>query len=142
MRADADIVLQQILASDDSLRQQWEKEQKLKDDPRITEIGQFLRKYSVDELPQLWNVFKGDMSLVGPRPVLLDELKRYAHSKVYYVETSPGITGLWQISGRNDLSYETRVHLDAWYVRNWSIWYDITILVKTIKVVITRDGAY
>jgi len=142
MRTDAETVLKQLLASDARLRQEWEEEQKLKEDPRITAIGQFLRKFSIDELPQLWNVFKGDMSLVGPRPVMREELKRYGYSQFYYLETSPGITGLWQISGRNDLSYETRVHLDAWYVRNWSIWYDITILFKTIRVVITRDGAY
>ena len=142
MRVDADTVLEELLSDNHEMREQWEKEQKLKDDPRITKIGQFLREYSIDELPQLWNVFKGDMSLVGPRPVLADELERYGNSVAYYLETPPGMTGLWQISGRNNLSYETRVNLDTWYVRNWSLWYDVTILFKTIKVVVMREGAY
>jgi len=142
MVVDADSVLDEILSGNLEFRDQWVREQKLKDDPRITQIGRRLRKYSLDELPQLWNVLKGDMSLVGPRPVLADELARYGNSASYYLQIPPGITGLWQVSGRNNLSYETRVNLDSWYVRNWSLWYDITILFKTIKVVFTRDGAY
>jgi undecaprenyl-phosphate galactose phosphotransferase len=101
-----------------------------------------LRRTSLDELPQLWNVIKGEMSLVGPRPVIEEELERYGDQVGYYLEIRPGITGLWQISGRNDTSYDDRVALDSWYVRNWSLWYDLVILVKTINVVVGRRGAY
>lgn len=142
MHRDADKLLKELLNNNPEMRQEFEKTQKLKDDPRVTEIGKFIRKTSIDELPQLWNVFIGEMSLVGPRPVRQDELELYGVQGKYYLETPPGITGLWQISGRNDVGYDTRVNLDTWYVRNWSLWYDITILAKTVKVVLFQQGAY
>ena len=135
-------VLEEILASDAPARAEWERDFKLKNDPRITPIGAFLRESSLDELPQLWNVLKGEMSLVGPRPIIEEELQRYGDQVGYYLEAPPGMTGLWQISGRNNTGYEDRVALDSWYARNWSLWYDLVILVKTVKVVIARKGAY
>lgn len=136
-------VLARILAEDPAARAEWDKTYKLKNDPRVTPFGQFLRKSSLDELPQLFNVLKGEMSLVGPRPVVPDELERYGESKVYYLEVRPGLTGLWQISGRSDLDYDQRVNLDTWYVRNWTLWYDILILFKTVLVVPSKaSGAY
>jgi Undecaprenyl-phosphate galactose phosphotransferase, WbaP/exopolysaccharide biosynthesis polyprenyl glycosylphosphotransferase len=135
-------ILQNLLATDPDARAEWEKDFKLKNDPRITPIGHFIRKTSLDELPQLWNVLKGEMSLVGPRPVVEAELERYGADVDYYFMTKPGMTGLWQVSGRNDTDYTTRVYLDTWYVKNWSLWYDIAIMFKTINVVLRRDGAY
>ena len=130
------------LGENPTMREEWEREFKLKDDPRITSIGHFLRRTSLDELPQLWNVLRGDMSLVGPRPVVEVELEKYGDDVDYYLHVKPGMTGLWQVSGRNDVDYETRVALDAWYVRNWSLWNDLVILIKTVRVVLQRDGAY
>ncbi len=115
---------------------------KLQDDPRVTRVGRWLRRTSIDELPQIWNVLIGEMSLVGPRPLLERELPDYGDSIRLYYKTKPGITGLWQISGRSGTSFGARVAMDAWYVRNWSIWYDIAILVKTVGVVLRGDGAY
>lgn len=135
-------VLEELLANDAEAKAEWEKDFKLKNDPRVTPIGQVLRKTSLDELPQLWNVLKGEMSLVGPRPVVKEELKRYNQDVEYYLMVKPGMTGLWQVSGRSDTDYATRVYFDSWYVKNWSIWYDIAILFKTAKVVLARDGAY
>jgi len=135
-------VLEKLLRENPAAREEWEREFKLRDDPRITGIGQLLRRTSLDELPQLWNVLRGEMSLVGPRPVVCDELKLYGEDVSYYLQVRPGMTGLWQVSGRNDVDYETRVALDAWYVRNWSLWTDIVILFKTVRVVLARDGAY
>lgn len=135
-------VLENLLAADPVAKAEWDKDFKLKNDPRITRIGQFLRKTSLDELPQLWNVLKGDMSLVGPRPIVQDELSRYGANKEYYLMTNPGMTGLWQVSGRSDTDYDRRVYLDVWYAKNWSLWYDIAILFKTIHVVVHHDGAY
>ncbi|MGH8491760.1 MAG: undecaprenyl-phosphate galactose phosphotransferase WbaP [Moraxellaceae bacterium] len=135
-------VLEALLSKNAEARAEWEQEFKLRNDPRITPIGDFLRRSSLDELPQLWNVLKGEMSLVGPRPVIHDELEKYAEDVSYYLQVRPGMTGLWQVSGRNDVDYDTRVALDAWYVRNWSLWNDIVILLKTMKVVLRRDGAY
>ncbi|WP_067708484.1 MULTISPECIES: undecaprenyl-phosphate galactose phosphotransferase WbaP [unclassified Erwinia] len=135
-------VLEEVLRTDPVARAEWDKDFKLKNDPRITRIGHFIRKTSLDELPQLWNVVRGDMSLVGPRPVIEDELERYAGDVDYYFMAKPGMTGLWQVSGRNDVDYETRVYFDSWYVKNWSLWNDIAILFKTIGVVLKRDGAY
>ena len=142
MAPNADQLLADLLARDPEARAEWERDFKLKNDPRITPIGQFLRKTSLDEIPQLWNVLKGDMSLVGPRPVVTAELARYGNQVDYYLEAKPGITGLWQISGRNDVSYDTRVYLDAWYVKNWSLFNDIVILLRTVKVIFRKDGAY
>ncbi|CAI2137015.1 Putative colanic biosynthesis UDP-glucose lipid carrier transferase [Serratia fonticola] len=135
-------VLQNLLESDPIARAEWNKDFKLKNDPRITRVGKFIRKTSLDELPQLFNVLKGEMSLVGPRPVIEKELERYAGDVDYYLMAKPGMTGLWQVSGRNDVDYDTRVYFDAWYVKNWSLWNDIAILFKTINVVLKRDGAY
>lgn len=115
---------------------------KLEKDPRVTTVGRFLRKTSLDELPQLWNVFKGDMSLVGPRPIVEKEIVRYGRVFKLYTSVKPGITGLWQVSGRNDIGYDERVQLDRFYVQHWSPWLDIYILARTIITLIRRDGAY
>ncbi|EAA1545436.1 TPA: undecaprenyl-phosphate galactose phosphotransferase [Salmonella enterica] len=135
-------VLKELLANDPIARAEWEKDFKLKNDPRITAVGRFIRKTSLDELPQLFNVLKGDMSLVGPRPIVSDELERYCDDVDYYLMAKPGMTGLWQVSGRNDVDYDTRVYFDSWYVKNWTLWNDIAILFKTVKVVFHRNGAY
>jgi len=135
-------VLEDLLDTNEEARAEWEKDFKLKDDPRITQIGHFIRKTSLDELPQLYNVLKGEMSLVGPRPVIRDELERYSEDVEYYLMVKPGMTGLWQVSGRNDVDYATRVYFDSWYVKNWSLWNDIAILFKTVNVVLGRKGAY
>lgn len=142
MRVDAEKQLRDILTSNPELRAEWEREFKLKDDPRVSAIGHLLRRTSLDELPQIFNVIKGDMSLVGPRPVIQAELERYGDDVDYFLMVRPGMTGLWQVSGRNNVDYDTRVYLDTWYVKNWSLWYDIAILFKTIRVVLKRDGAY
>jgi undecaprenyl-phosphate galactose phosphotransferase len=142
MVVDADRVLAELLKNDVTAREEWERDFKLKNDPRVTRIGRFLRRTSLDELPQLWNVIRGEMSLVGPRPIVEAELLRYGDDSCYYLMARPGMTGLWQVSGRNDADYRTRVYLDAWYVRNWSLWYDVAILFKTALVVFRRDGAY
>lgn len=135
-------VLNELLKTDPIAKEEWETSFKLKNDPRITKIGAFLRKTSLDELPQLFNVLKGEMSLVGPRPVIAEELERYNDKVDYYLLSKPGITGLWQVSGRSDVDYDTRVYLDTWYVKNWSMWNDIAILFKTVSVVLKKDGAY
>jgi Undecaprenyl-phosphate galactose phosphotransferase WbaP len=142
MVPDAETKLQTLLQNHPQLKLEWDKEHKLKDDPRISKLGAFLRRTSLDELPQLFNVLKSEMSLVGPRPIVREELQKYGLEKSYYLMVRPGMTGLWQVSGRNDVDYETRVYLDAWYVKNWSLWYDLAILFKTIKVVLWRNGAY
>lgn len=142
MMPNAQEVLEKLLASDAEARAEWGRDFKLKNDPRVTRIGRFLRQSSLDELPQLWNVLRGEMSLVGPRPVIEEELERYENKKDFFLEAKPGITGLWQVSGRNDMTYEERVQLDAWYARNWLIWYDLVILLKTIRVVFGKKGAY
>ena len=142
MVPNAEQVLAQLLERDSAARGEWERDFKLRADPRITPIGAFLRTTSLDELPQLWNVLRGDMSLVGPRPVIQDELARYGEKAAYYLEAKPGITGMWQVSGRNDTDYTERVNLDTWYVKNWNLWYDVAILFKTFRVVFARKGAY
>jgi Undecaprenyl-phosphate galactose phosphotransferase WbaP len=138
----ADRVLQEYLDAHPDLREAWETDHKLKRDPRITRIGGFLRRTSLDELPQLWNILRGEMSLVGPRPIVEEEIARYGDKYNLFTRVIPGLTGLWQVSGRNNISYEERVSLDAYYVRNWSVWLDIYILLRTIWVVITGEGAY
>lgn len=138
----ADGLLEELLRRDPIAKAEWDKDFKLKDDPRINAIGHFLRRTSLDELPQLWNVLKGEMSLVGPRPVVKDELERYAEDAPYYLMVRPGMTGLWQVSGRNDVDYDTRVYFDSWYVKNWSLWVDVAILFKTISAIKGRAGAY
>ncbi len=142
MRVDSYKILRNLLRENKKIRDEWNQNFKLKDDPRITPIGKFLRKTSLDELPQLWNVFCGDMSLVGPRPIIRQELKFYADDLAYYYMVRPGLSGLWQVSGRSDTDYETRVYLDSWYVKNWSFWNDIIILAKTVRVVLMGKGAY
>lgn len=120
---------------------EWDETQKLRNDPRITRLGQFLRVTSLDELPQLINVIRGDMSLVGPRPIVEDEVIRYADDIEHYSAVRPGITGLWQVSGRSDVGYDQRVQLDSTYVREWSFTGDMVILLKTVKVVALRTGS-
>jgi exopolysaccharide production protein ExoY len=137
----ADEALAELLARDPVARAQWEREHKLDDDPRITPIGRFLRKTSLDELPQLFNVVRGEMRLVGPRPIVVQELRRYGAVKRHYLSVNPGMTGLWQVSGRNNTSYEERVELDRHYVESRSLWMDFMILVRTARVVITGHGA-
>ncbi|HCL7529129.1 TPA: undecaprenyl-phosphate galactose phosphotransferase WbaP, partial [Escherichia coli] len=129
-------VLNELLQNDPEAKREWDTTFKLKNDPRITKIGAVLRRTSLDELPQLFNVLKGEMSLVGPRPIITAELERYNEEVDYYLLSKPGMTGLWQVSGRSDVDYETRVYLDAWYVKNWSMWNDIAILFKTVGVVL------
>ncbi|MDX2180556.1 MAG: undecaprenyl-phosphate galactose phosphotransferase WbaP [Bryobacteraceae bacterium] len=133
-------ILDRHLAEDPEAAGEWERERKLRHDPRVTPVGRFLRRTSLDELPQLWNVLRGDMSLIGPRPIPESELPRYPGH--LYFRVSPGLTGLWQVSGRNNTSYAERVFFDEYYVRNWSIWLDLHILMRTIRVVLTGEGAY
>ena len=142
MVQDADQVLQNYLAKNRELRSEWAENQKLKEDPRVTRMGNFLRKSSLDELPQLWNILRGEMSLIGPRPCMPVQIDLYGDVFELYKSVRPGITGLWQVSGRNNTTYEKRVYYDGYYVRNWSIWLDIYILIKTFWVVLSRDGAY
>lgn len=142
MYVDADQLLQEALKRDDVLREEWRRHRKLRCDPRITRIGRFLRKSSLDELPQLWNVLRGEMSLVGPRPIVEEEIDGYGPEFALYCRVTPGITGLWQVSGRNMVTVRDRVRLDSYYVRNWSIWLDLHILARTTKAVLTGEGAY
>lgn len=143
MYQDAIDRLDNILTTDPRANLEWETYFKLRNDPRITRMGAFLRKTSLDELPQIFNVLCGDMSLVGPRPVLEEEItKYYGEYSDYYHMVRPGITGLWQVSGRNNVDYPMRVRLDMWYVLNWSVWLDIMILFRTIRVVLSKEGAY
>jgi len=142
MVCDAESVLEAHLAASPGAAAEWARDQKLRDDPRVTRIGRFLRKSSIDELPQLLNVLKGEMSLVGPRPIVDSECRFYGEDLGFYLQVRPGITGLWQVSGRNNVSYARRVALDGWYVRNWSLWHDIAILCGTVPAVLHRDGAY
>lgn len=141
MRLDADNYLNEIISKDPELRKEWLANFKLNNDPRITWVGKILRKTSLDELPQLFNVLKGDMSLVGPRPILLDEVERYGNQIFDYQSLRPGITGMWQVSGRNSVTYGQRIELNKWYARNWTLWLDLTILIKTIPVVFSRQEA-
>jgi Undecaprenyl-phosphate galactose phosphotransferase WbaP len=143
MYQDAGERLKTILENDEDAKKEYEATFKLKNDPRITKVGEFLRKTSLDELPQIFNVIKGEMSLVGPRPVVQKEIDEYyRENAIYYHQVRPGITGLWQVSGRSDTDYDKRVALDNWYVLNWSIWLDVIILLKTFEVVLARKGAY
>ena len=141
MVQDADAALTECLANDPELRAEWDENHKLTCDPRITRVGSILRKTSLDELPQLWNVLRGDLSLVGPRPIVWDEVDKYQGGFALYKKVKPGLTGLWQVSGRSDTTYAERVRLDAYYVRNWSVWFDIYILIKTPGEVFRYRGA-
>ena len=142
MQVNGDRLLQDALAKDEALREEWLRERKLRCDPRVTRVGKFLRKTSLDELPQFWNVLRGEMSLVGPRPIVEEEIPAYGPNFSLYCRVTPGLTGLWQVSGRNEVSRRDRVRLDSYYVRNWSPWLDLNILARTAKVVITGQGAY
>lgn len=142
MVADSDAVLARHLAENPTARREWEDSHKLRHDPRVTPLGRFLRETSLDELPQLINVIRGEMSLVGPRPIVSSEVPRYASNINAYYSVRPGVTGLWQVSGRSDLGYARRVSLDSQYVSEWSIWGDVRILMKTVWVVFTRSGSY
>ena len=136
-------ILEQHLASNPEIREEWEQFKKLRGkDPRVTRIGRFLRKTSLDELPQIWNVFRGNMSLVGPRPYLPREQEEMKEEFSMIIAAKPGLTGLWQISGRNELAFQDRLKMDQWYVANWTLWLDVEILIKTIAVVLKREGAY
>jgi lipopolysaccharide/colanic/teichoic acid biosynthesis glycosyltransferase len=142
MVVDADRALDEALARDPALAAEWAASRKLTNDPRVTRIGRILRKTSLDELPQLINVLRLEMSLVGPRPIVEDEIPLYGEAIAQYYATRPGLTGLWQVSGRSNTSYAKRVQLDVWYVNNWTIWNDIAVLFKTIPVVLGRQGAH
>ena len=144
MRKGADQMLLQLLERDPLLREEYERDFKLKKDPRITPLGRFLRRTSLDELPQLLNILKGQMSVVGPRPIVWDELERYGRQMDLVLSVRPGLTGLWQVSGRNNLPYETRVRLDLYYVRHRTFWLDLRIILRTIGVVLLPmdRGAY
>ena len=142
MVPNAQEALEQYLKDNPTAREEWERDFKLKDDPRVTRIGKFLRKTSLDELPQLWNVLVGDMSLVGPRPIVRDEIVKYGDYINDFYLVPPGITGVWQVSGRSDTTYEERVLMDSWYVHNWSVWIDIVYLLKTVLAVVKSKGAY
>ncbi len=142
MVKNADRRLESYLDAHPEMRESWERDHKLRNDPRITRVGRFLRQTSLDELPQLWNILRGEMSLVGPRPIVDEEIQRYGEKFGLYTKVTPGLTGLWQVSGRNNLTYEERVSLDAYYVRNWSVWLDLYILIRTVWVVISGEGAY
>lgn len=135
-------VLEEYLSEDPKARTEWNKTHKLRRDPRITRLGRFLRRYSLDELPQLWNVLTGQMSLVGPRPIVAAEVEKYGDCFNCYCKVKPGLTGLWQVSGRSSLTYDQRVKLDCEYVQHWSLMRDTVILLKTFSSVINQDGAF
>ncbi|MCL1915800.1 MAG: undecaprenyl-phosphate galactose phosphotransferase WbaP [Desulfovibrionaceae bacterium] len=142
MYKNADQILDVCLTGNPTLHEEWRQNHKLRSDPRITRVGKYLRKASLDELPQLFNIFQGDMSLVGPRPIVEEEVKKYGAAFELYKKVKPGISGLWQVSGRNNTSYAARVALDEAYIANWSVWLDIYILVRTLPAALTAEGAY
>lgn len=138
----ADKILEEMMAKDEKIREEYEKNKKLKDDPRITKVGEFLRRTSLDEFPQFINVLKGEMSFVGPRPYLPREKKDMGEYYGKIIKSKPGITGMWQTHGRSETDFEERLELDEYYYRNWSLWLDIVIIIKTVKNVISKKGAY
>jgi lipopolysaccharide/colanic/teichoic acid biosynthesis glycosyltransferase len=142
MVGDADALLERYLRQRPERASEWDRTHKLKDDPRVTRVGRFLRKTSLDELPQLWNVLRGDMSMVGPRPIVAAEAAKYGPAFGLYTQVLPGLTGLWQVSGRNDTQYSRRVELDCHYIRNWSAARDLAILFRTAGVIVRGRGAY
>ena len=142
MYVNGDQIFKERLKDDPTLREEWEKYQKLKRDPRVTRIGAFLRKFSLDELPQLRNIFKGEMSLVGPRPIMISQKEMYGHAFQEYSRIKPGVTGLWQVTGRNQTTFARRAELDMEYIQRWSLWLDIYIIFRTVKEILSRDGAY
>ena len=142
MAIDAEARLADLLARDPQARAEWEKDHKLRNDPRVTRLGAFLRKSSLDELPQLFNVLRGEMSLVGPRPIVDAEIAKYGRRFRQYCAVKPGITGLWQVSGRNDTSYRTRVALDCMYAKRRSLALDAKVILATVPAVLMRRGSY
>jgi len=142
MVINAEQALNKYLDKHPRLQMEWNENQKIRNDPRVTAVGKILRRTSLDELPQFLNILRGDMSLVGPRPIVQEEIQYYSDKYHLISKVKPGLTGLWQISGRNDLNYEERVNLDEYYVRNWSVWMDIYIIASTFKAVATGKGAY
>jgi Undecaprenyl-phosphate galactose phosphotransferase WbaP len=142
MATDAEDRLEKLLAEDPMARKEWEASRKLRSDPRVTRMGRFLRRTSLDEFPQLWNVIRGEMSLIGPRPIVEEEVEMYSHYYKLFSSVKPGMTGLWQVSGRSDLDYSERVALDVYYIRSWSVWLDLHILFRTPAVFFTKNGAY
>jgi Undecaprenyl-phosphate galactose phosphotransferase WbaP len=142
MQANAEKILAEYMTKHPHAQREWLQTQKLQDDPRITRVGKWIRKFSIDELPQLFNVLRGEMSLVGPRPIVESEIQRYQDYFDTYGTVRPGVTGMWQVSGRSRTTYEQRVLYDVYYVRNWSLWLDLYILLRTVWVVLSRDGAY
>ncbi|UNK40979.1 sugar transferase (plasmid) [Shinella sp. H4-D48] len=142
MAENGDALLHQYFEENPEALEEWRATRKLQDDPRVTVLGTVLRKLSLDELPQLINILKGEMSIVGPRPVVEDELELYETSAVYYLRSRPGLTGLWQVSGRNDVSYAARIAFDTHYVRNWSLTRDLVIVARTIPAVCLSRGSY
>ncbi|WP_062228079.1 sugar transferase [Aureimonas frigidaquae] len=142
MVENGDEVLQRHLASDPAAAEEWKATRKLQNDPRVTAVGQVLRKLSLDELPQIINIIRGEMSVVGPRPVVAAELDLYGSAASHYLRSRPGLTGLWQVSGRNDVSYEARVAFDKQYVENWSLATDLAIIIKTVPAVVASRGSY
>jgi exopolysaccharide production protein ExoY len=142
MVVDGDRVLKAYLQANPRAMDEWRTTRKLQDDPRVTLVGAVLRKLSLDELPQLINIIRGEMSVVGPRPVVEDELELYENAAIYYLQSRPGLTGLWQVSGRNDVSYASRVAFDTHYVKNWSLSSDVVIIAKTIPAVCLSRGSY
>ena len=142
MFLNSDVILKDYLATDPIARQEWEERYKLRRDPRVTPLGAILRRTSLDELPQIINVLLGHMSFVGPRPIVRDEVARYGRAFAFYAAAKPGITGLWQVSGRGTFPYETRVSLDIRYVTTWTFLDDLRVLLKTARVVCSSEGAY
>lgn len=142
MVVNADAVLDHYLGQHPELLSEWEATHKLKEDPRVTRVGRWLRRSSLDELPQLVNVLRGEMSMVGPRPIVEEEVAKYGEAFALYSQVKPGLTGLWQVSGRTDTSYRRRIDLDLKYIRNWTLWLDLKVLWRTVRVVIFGHGAY
>jgi Undecaprenyl-phosphate galactose phosphotransferase WbaP len=142
MVKDADTRLAQYLKDNPIQAAEWARTHKLRDDPRVTRVGRFLRKTSLDELPQLWNILRGEMSMVGPRPIVSEEIAKYGSGFRVYAQVLPGLTGLWQVSGRNDTNYSRRVELDCHYIRHWNLAMEFRILLQTVRVVLLGHGAY
>jgi undecaprenyl-phosphate galactose phosphotransferase len=141
MKQGSAAMLEHMLSVDPVAAMEWNATQKLRNDPRVTRIGAFLRKTSLDELPQLFNVLRLEMSLVGPRPIIDDEIEFYGSDIAFYYATRPGLTGLWQVNGRSNTTYRQRVQLDTWYVKAWTLWQDVVILARTVPAVLKRTGA-
>jgi lipopolysaccharide/colanic/teichoic acid biosynthesis glycosyltransferase len=142
MVPDSEALLQRLLKENDEMKEEYLKYHKLRNDPRVTRVGRFLRKTSLDELPQLWNVLRGEMSLVGPRPYLSRESKDIGATQSEILRVTPGITGPWQVTGRNHTSFSERVRMDAYYVRDWSVWLDLVLLARTMRCLLLSRDAY